>query len=127
MKVSHRKPDHQHILLETWRCATQTPFQEGTLYPVPTSTVNCQPRGCQLLPVCLFLHPGHALLKYHQPMAEQDHLKSIATHNTPYEISPKPASFSRFPIELRDQSDLHNNPTSHFLPDPIVSLFLSKP
>lgn len=76
MKVSHRKLDHHHILLETWRCATQTPFQEGTLYPVPKSAANCQPRGCQLLHVCLgFCTQVMPFSRCHQPMIEQDHGK----------------------------------------------------
>lgn len=43
--VSHRTLDHQDILQEAWRCATHTPFQEGTLYPAPKDTVSCQSKG----------------------------------------------------------------------------------
>lgn len=75
MKVSHKKLDQHHILLETWTCTTRTPFQEG-LYPVPKSAANCQPRGCQLLHVCLsFCTQVMPFSRCHQPLILEDHGK----------------------------------------------------
>lgn len=51
---------------------------------------------------------------------------SLATEHTTQDSSKTSNLCSRFPIGLRDLSDLHHNPTSHSLPGPVSSLFLSK-
>lgn len=134
MKVSHRKLDHQHILLETWRCTTQTPFQEGTLHPVPMSAVNAGPRGGQRLRVCLsFCTQVMPFSRYHQPRTEQGHDKEPCHRVPNTRLFQNQQSLLQVPIGLRDLSDLHHNSTcwlparSHFLPFPFKVLTPSRP